>query len=151
MENNTLSQRISKIIITLVVIVVVALAVAGYFYNQVRILKQDPQLAARQEVVDLVAKVGRLLVLPTGETPTIATVSDPGALKEQPFFALAAKGDKMLIYAQAKKAILYSVALNKILNVAPVNIGAQQAVTPPAPAATPDNSTPGTKPTKKTP
>ena len=95
-------------------------------------MKQDPQVSAKQEVDALVAKIGKLIVLPTGENPTVATVSDPTALKDQPFFASAQKGDKVLIYAQAKKAILFSVEMNKVIDVAPLNIGKQAPVTPPA-------------------
>src|SRR3989344_6249733 len=122
MENETsLGRRVLKVIIPLVALA--AIVVAGYFYNQVRILKQDQQVLAQQEVEALVAKVGRLIVLPEGETPTVATVADPEALKSQVFFAKAVKGDKVLIYTTAKKAILYSVGMNKILEVAPLNIG----------------------------
>jgi hypothetical protein len=95
-------------------------------------LKQNPQAVAQKETEALVAKVGKLVVLPAGETPTIATVSDPEALKDQAFFASAVKGDKVLIYTTAKKAILYSVSMNKIIEVAPLNIGNQKGVTPPA-------------------
>lgn len=115
------------------IIAVIAVVLAVYFYLQVRDLKKNPNVVAEQEVASLVAKVGKLAVLPVGETPTVATVSDPEALKDQAFFANAVKGDKVLIYAQAKKAILYSVSMNKIIDVAPLNIGNQKAVTPPAP------------------
>jgi hypothetical protein len=138
MENNTLGQKLFKVVMPLVAIA--ALVVAGYFYNQVRILKQDPQAAAQQEAAALVAKVGKLLVLPEGEVPTVATVSDPEALKDQAFFANAEKGDKVLIFTTAKKAVLYSVVLNKVIDVAPLNIGNQKAVTPPAPKT--DTTTP---------
>lgn len=129
MENKPNSKLVTRV---LLVVTVVALCLAGYFFNQVRILKQDPQVLAQQEVSELTAKVGKLVVLPEGETPTVATVSDPEALKDQAFFAKAVKGDKVLIYAQAKKAILYSVELNKVIDVAPLNIGTQKAVVPPA-------------------
>lgn len=115
----------------MVVVVLIAVALAGYFYYELYKLRQNPQAQAEQEVKDLTAKVGRLVVLPSNETPTIATVSDPEALKDQPFFAQAVKGDKVLIYAQSKKAYLYSVTLNKIIDVAPLNIGNQKSVTPP--------------------
>ena len=122
-------QRLMTVVVPIVA--VVALALAGYFYSQIRTLKQDPQILAQKEVAELVAKVGKLVVLPADETPTVATVSDPEALKDQAFFASAQKGDKVLIYAEAKKAILYSVVMNKIIDVAPLNIGNQKAVTPP--------------------
>lgn len=130
-----------KIIDRVVILVaVVAVAFGAYFYYQWSLIKQNPQAAAQQEVADLVAKISRLIVLPVGETPTVATVSDPEALKDQAFFTNAQKGDKVLIYAEAKKAFLYSVTLNKIIDVAPLNIGTQKAVTPPA--TTLDTSTP---------
>jgi hypothetical protein len=75
-----------------------------------------------EETRDLVAKVGKLLVLPAGEVPTVATVSDPEKLRAEPFFAKAKTGDKVLIYSQAKKAILYDPVANLILEVAPLNI-----------------------------
>lgn len=129
MENNMLKQKLMTVVLPLVAIV--ALGLAGYFYSQVRTLKQDPQALAQKEVALFVDKIGKLLVLPADETPTLATVSDPEALKDQAFFAGAQKGDKVLIYAGAKKAILYSVTLNKVIDVAPLNIGTQKAVTPP--------------------
>ena len=109
------------IVMLMYVVVIVALVATGYFYNQVRILKQNPQAVAEQETKDLMAKVSLLIVLPVGETPTVATVSDPAALKDQAFFVNAKKGDKVLIYNIAKKAILYSPVLNKIVEVAPIN------------------------------
>lgn len=123
-------KNLTKIVIRIIAVVAVVLAV--YFYMQVRDLKKNPNIAAQQEAASLVSKVGRLAILPTDETPTIATVSDPEALKDQTFFANAVKGDKVLIYAQAKKAVLYSVSMDKIIEIAPLNIGNQKSVTPPA-------------------
>ena len=124
------------------VLAVVSTLLAGYFYKELQKLKADPQALANEEIQALVEKVGRLIVLPEGETPTLATVSNPEELKkDQEFFMKAMAGDKVLIYTGAKKAYLYSVTLNKILEVAPVNIGdqAQQPVTPP-PASQSDSN-----------
>jgi len=111
-------------------ITVVALVLAGLMYAQLMKAKQNPQAQAQKEVRELVAKVSKLVVLPEGENPTIATVSDPEALKDQVFFTNAQKGDKVLIYTNAKKAVLYSVTTNKILDVAPLNIGTSTVPTP---------------------
>jgi len=126
----------SKNNVTTVIIVVLLVAVAffGYKYYQAN---QDPQQVAQAEVDKLVAEVGRLMVLPADETPTVATVSDPEALSGQAFFANAQEGDKVLIYTTARKAVLYSTSLKKILEVAPVNIGDAVADTPaPTPTST---------------
>lgn len=62
------------------------------------------------------------LTLPSDEQPTVATVSDPNKLKDQPFFAGAEKDDKLLIYTNSKKAIIYRPSTNKIINVGPIAI-----------------------------
>lgn len=107
---------------------IVALVVAGSFYFQLSKLKQDPNTLLQEEVAVLVEKIGKLIVLPADEEPTVATVSDPELLKDQAFFNNAQEGDKVLIYTNAKKAVLYSVLLNKIINVAPLNIGDTRGV-----------------------
>ncbi len=101
----------------------VAIGSSIYFYNQYQNLK-NPNRNADKELKALVAEVGKLMVLPEGETPTLATVTDPAKLKSQAFFANAEQGDKVLVYAQARKAILYSPKKHKIIEVAPVNLGA---------------------------
>jgi len=108
-------------VIALIVILVATTAFFGYKYYQ---LTQSPQDVAQAEVKKLVMEVGNLVLLPEGETPTIATVSDPEALKAQPFFAGALKDDKVLIYTTAQKAILYRPSVRKIVQIAPINIGA---------------------------
>ena len=116
----------------LAVLVVVALGAAVYFYVQLNQLREDPQKVAQEEAKTLVTKVGKLIVLPEGEEPTVATVTDPNLLQDQPFFANAKAGDKVLIYTNARKAILYNPEENKIVEVAPVNIGAAATpITPP--------------------
>jgi len=73
------------------------------------------------EISSLVEKVGEHMFLPLDENPTIATVSDSQALKGQAFFENAKIGDKVLIYANAKKAILYDPVADKIVTIAPVS------------------------------
>ena len=97
---------------------------AQVLQRQIDTLQQDPQKVAQEEAQGLVERVGRLIILPEGEEPTIATVSDPQKLQGQSFFANAKVGDKVLIYTNAKKAILYDPVEDRIIEVAPVNIGA---------------------------
>lgn len=105
--------------------------IAFHFYTKSADLKNNPQKVAQEENDALVATVGKLMFLPTEERPTVATVADPEKLKDQSFFANAKKGDKVLIYTNAKRAILYNPSSNKIVEIAPINIGiGQQPPTP---------------------
>jgi hypothetical protein len=113
----------SVLLLVLFFLVVASAGSAVYFYRQLSLLKANPEKIAQEELQSIVSRVGKLIALPEGEDPTIATVSDPTLLQSQPFFAKAKAGDKVLLYANAKKAILYDVAANKILEVAPIVIG----------------------------
>jgi len=75
-----------------------------------------------KEITSLVETVGQRTVLPKDETPTVATVTNVSQLENQPFFAKARNGDKVLIYAQAKKAVLYRPISGEIVEVSPVEI-----------------------------
>ena len=115
-----------SLIIVLAILAVAGIIVSVYFYLQYQHSQQllkNPTLAGQIESSDLVNRVGMLMELPRNEQPTIATVSDYKQLKDQPFFTNAVNGDKVLIYTKAKKAILYDPKMNKIVEVAPVNLG----------------------------
>lgn len=113
------------LIVILLAVAVGASSAAYYFWHKTE-LKSNQQKTAQEEITKTIEEVGKLMVLPEGETPTIATVTDPERLRDQPFFAKAKKGDKVLIYTNAKKAILYDPVQRKIIEVAPLNIGSQQ-------------------------
>lgn len=113
-----------------VLLIIAALGAAGaYYYNkyndsQDQIAKlSDPSEVAKTQLADIISKVSQLTDLPKDESPTLATVADPEKLKGQPFFANSQKGDRVLIYTQAKKAFLYRPSTDKLLEIAPINIG----------------------------
>ena len=116
-------NKILSIIISVIVLILFISSL--YFYNQYQKTKQLLQNSNQQVTVNanvLIAQVGKLIQLPVNENPTIATVSDETKLAGETFFANAKNGDKVLIYAQAKKAILYRPSINKIIEVSSVNI-----------------------------
>jgi hypothetical protein len=115
-----------KLFFFLLILLLMASATAGYFYWQFKTLKNNPAAITEKENLALVKIVGEIMLLPD-ETPTIATVTDPSKLSDQVFFANAKAGDKVLVYSLAKKAILYSPSLNKIIEVGPVNITDEEA------------------------
>lgn len=130
-KKRSVSTMPKQIILWLIVaiLLIVAAGTAAYYvkrYNesqqQVKKLS-NPTEAAKTETQNLIDEVGKLTVLPTGETPTVATVTDASKLAGQAFFVNAKTGDKVLIYTTAKKAFLYRPSTNKIINIAPVNLG----------------------------
>ncbi len=140
-----------KLVLILALLVVVLGGTTFYFYKNSKLSQPNQSPAADQaETKALVEKVGRLIVLPEGEVPTVATITDPGALKNQAFFVDAKQGYKVLIFNVAKKAILYDPVANKIVNVAPLNIDGKKEVTPvtaPEPTSAPTTTpTPSPKP-----
>jgi len=134
------SRRVPKLkpkeflILLVVAIIVVAVASSFYLFDQYKKtkaeltkLKANPSEASQQEAKSLIEKVGKLVNLPEGEQPTVATITDIERLKDQAFFAKAKNGDRVLIYTQARKAYLYDPIADKLIDVAPVNIGTPSA------------------------
>jgi len=107
-------------------IVMGAFGSSYYFYNQNQIaqkLLKDPTAASKEEIKTVTSALSKIMDLPKDEEPTIATVLDKEKVKDQPFFANAVNGDKVVIYAKSEKAILFRPSTGRIVNVGPVNIG----------------------------
>lgn len=116
----TLMQNKSVLagLIFLVLLLVGAIGTSYYFYNKLKSVEiKNPEA----ELQDIIKMVGKHMVLPNNENPTMATVSDPEKLKDQPFFKNAKKGDKVLIFSLSQKAILYDPVGDRIVEVAPIN------------------------------
>ena len=125
----------SKLPFIIAAIIIISILIGGgiylYINNSGGTLpgqSQNQNTDATAEAKELVEKVGRLYELPPNEVPTIATVSDVSKLAEQEFFQKAQNGDKVLIFTQAKKAILYRPSTDKIIEVGPVNLDNQPQI-----------------------
>jgi hypothetical protein len=112
--------NILSTVIFLVIIISVGSAV--FFYFKAEKAQVGSPAAVASEIQKIVKEVGKLILLPTDETPTVATVQDPAKLRGQAFFANAKAGDKVLIYTKAEKAILYNPSAKIIIEVAPLNM-----------------------------
>ena len=143
-----MSMKMRKIILALLFIAIIGLSGAVFYFankasklsslssKDINQMQTTSTSTTQNEITNLVEVIGKLIVLPVGEVPTIATVSDPEKLKDQTFFANAKVGDKVLIYVQAKKAFLYSVSLGKLIEVAPIDVGQSTSSTTRALTAT---------------
>jgi hypothetical protein len=107
------------------VLVILALAgAAGYYFKKYDNLKNStPDKIQQAQTDEYIKAVGKLYSLPKNEKPDVATVKDKEALKKQyPFFDQAENGDVVLIYKDAKLAILYRPSTKQLVKVGPVNI-----------------------------
>lgn len=98
----------------------VALSISGaYWYGRE---SNSPEARTERSVQETVDAVAKHMVLPEGEMPTVATVSDPAQLAAQPFFRNAKTGQKVLIYTKAGKAILYDPEIDRIVEAAQLSV-----------------------------
>jgi len=91
-----------------------------YSWSQLSDKERDAISIIQNENIDIINDVGEIMVLPSDEIPQIATLKDADIIKvkSQPFFINAKIGDKLIVYSVARKVILYSPELNKIVEVA---------------------------------
>ncbi len=107
-----------KLVRAVILLAVIALiGIGGYFAYGAFFVHSTA--ANANDVSSLVAKVSAHMMLPD-EVPTLAVVSDLTKLKGQRFFEHAHEGDVVLMYPKAQEAILYSPALDRIIQVAPI-------------------------------
>jgi hypothetical protein len=118
-----------KNVIAWIVLIFIIIGLVGssyYFFSQYKktqLLLNNPTLAAKEETKKITDQVSKLMVLPVKEEPIVATVLDKNKLKDQDFFKKAENGDKVIVYSVSKQAILYRPSINKIIQVAPLNLG----------------------------
>jgi hypothetical protein len=124
-EIKGLSKRLKIVFLILLVVAVGSVITTGILAKRVGDIK-DPTSASQADVAKIVAEVGKVLVLPTNETPTLATVADPSKLSDQPFFASAKTGDVVLIYSISKRAILWRPSTKQVVEVSALNPGSDQ-------------------------
>lgn len=108
----------------LVLVVVMAIGSAIYYYNRYQDVKAHPtksmadnNMAETQRILN---KVGAIILLTESDTPTVARVETPEKLKEanQSFYKDVQVNDYLIIYP--KRAIIYRESNNQIINVAPI-------------------------------
>jgi heme/copper-type cytochrome/quinol oxidase subunit 2 len=121
-------KKILSVVVWFIIGVVVGAGALFVWNNYV--VKNPAKIASQMEeaqVKEIVAKVSKIIILPTGEEPVVATINDAASLiKEQPFYKGAKNGDVVLVYQKAAKAIVYSPERNVIVNVGPIFLQDQQ-------------------------
>jgi len=119
--------------------VAVALIILGGYFVYQKYFHLTPAEKAKKELAAAVAAVSKLIILPQGDEPVLATVADAKTLiAQQAFFAGSENGDQLLLFPRNLKAILWSPSRNVIVNVGPI----QQPQSAPATASNVQTDTP---------
>lgn len=123
-----MKSKIKNILIAVLVLFLLGAAAATYyFYNEYQKVKKNPDLISQKEVKSVTAIISKYMDLPTDEQPTIATVTDKEKLKDQDFFKKVENDDKILIYTNARKAILFRPSTGRVVEFAPLILGTEQS------------------------
>lgn len=112
--------RIYGIVIFLILFLVSisSIAFGAYYFYKYKELSSNPDIGVQDEVNKLVESVGKLILLPEGEAPIVAKITNVSELKNKEFFKKAKKGDALIVFQKSGMAILYRDSVNKIVNVA---------------------------------
>lgn len=104
--------------ITLITIALVAIytLIMGMIYKNQMASKKKAQAKEQLQTVD---KIGKLLRLPN-ETPIFTTVYNEKDFENNNLFRAVKKGDKILLFINAKQAIIYRPSSNQVIEVLPV-------------------------------
>jgi hypothetical protein len=103
-----------------------------YFYRKYQGATEGVSQLKTKEVSQLISKISKIAELPQDEEPTVASISDKDKLKDNAFFSKAENGDKVLIYAGAKRAYLYRPSTGRIVDIVTINIEGQSQQSTPA-------------------
>jgi len=123
------NKRAIIILTIFLVIMLISALPAWYFYDKYKgvltvIQSQNSQKTEETEqekLKKIVGAVSEFMDLPENEEPALASITDIEKISNQPFFARAQNGDKILIYTSAKKAILYRPETNRVIEVSNIS------------------------------
>lgn len=123
-------------IAALLIAIIIGVATSGFLYykydttkKELTELKSDSDVLAVKEKKDLLEKIETLVELPVDENPTIATITDVEKVKGQAFFENAKNGDRLIIYPNTGRAILYRPEINKIVESSIIDLSELSSLT----------------------
>lgn len=105
-----------KIVAGAVGLLAVIIIMGGFIFVNNPFAKQS-QILGNVETGEVVDKVSKIMVLPTDDVPSVASVVEKTKLADWPFFANAENGDIFIFYPNTGKAILYRPNTNQIVEV----------------------------------
>ena len=110
-EKQKRSLKFSPLLIALAAISLAGLGGSAYFYK----LYADSTAKANEQA-DIIKKVTKTVEVPN-ETPTVVTISNKKQLSNQQLAAKVNDGDVLLIFAQAKRLVVYRPSSQKVADI----------------------------------
>ncbi len=110
--------------ILMLVVAVVAIGAAVFFWNEARQANSstDEAVAARnaEESAEVIANLDAVLLTESESDPTVARVEDPQLLRDAnpDFYKNVEQGDHLILYPQ--RAIIFRNSEKRIINIAPI-------------------------------
>lgn len=103
--------QLSKMSLFLGVCCIVAIGVGVYFFS-----KYQAAETAKNENAQLIEKISQVVQLPN-ETPMAVSVADKDKLSNKQLASKVENGDVMLIFAKAKRLIVYRPTVEKVVDI----------------------------------
>ena len=107
------------VFIVLFIIGIGSTAIAYHYYNKTQQMVKNPQAATDMENQAILQKISTIMELPS-KKPSIATILDKTKLQGQAFFQKAQNGDKVIIFEQARRVLLYRPDTGRVIDFAPL-------------------------------
>jgi len=101
--------------------IVIVAGLFGYLMGHGAQKQSYENTTSQAQPTTLLAEIDKVYKLPTTEHPTVVTIKDEDKLKDQQFFKDAKNGDQLVMYSNAKLALIYRQAEHKLVNVGPIN------------------------------
>lgn len=103
--------QLSKVSLFLGVCCIVAIGAGAYFFS-----KYQAAESAKNENAQLIEKINQVVQLPD-ETPMAVSVADKDKLSNKQLASKVENGDVMLIFAKAKRLIVYRPTAEKVVDM----------------------------------
>lgn len=83
--------------------------------------------ASQREAVNLAYRISDTVAVPAGEIPGLATVTDVSKLNRGGVLAGAENGDKLLLFYESGRVVVYRPSIHKVISVGPMILDASAA------------------------
>lgn len=113
----------NKTVVIIIGIIALALVATFVVLRMYQAAPNQSESSSVGDAADTMTSIARLMLIPN-EKPVIATINEAQKLiASQAFYMGAIDGDKLVMFPNAKKAVIYSPTRNLIVNSGPFVIG----------------------------